>query len=315
MRLSSRLCINSACAAILLIAAMPQSFVTLTHGCCGAKDESTRERTVDSAPAASPANPSGKRVLRISADPNNLPFTNERMEGFENKIAELIAREMNAELEYHWRAQRRGFFRQALTEGECDLVLGAPARFDRALTTEPYYTSSYMFVSRKDRKLQISSLDDEILRDLKIGVQMIGDDGANTPPAHALAARGIINNVVGYTVYGNYAQESPPARIVEAVAKGDIDLAIVWGPLAGYFARRHDVELAVAPVSPQIDTSGLPFAFSISMAVRKGNVSLRNEVDGILDRNREEVAGILREYGVPQVLPVERRAEPSTDQD
>src|SRR3954470_24124921 len=184
-----------------------------------------------------------KRILRVTADPNNLPFSNERREGFENKIAELIAKELDAELQYSWRAQRRGFFRETLKENRADLVLGVPAHFDMALTTAPYYRSSYAFVYRKDRGLDLHSLDDPALKKLKIGVQMIGNDGCNTPPAHALANRGIINNVVDYTVYGDYTQENPPARIIDAVANGEIDVAIVWGPLGGYFAHKEQVPL------------------------------------------------------------------------
>src|SRR4051794_33932587 len=167
-----------------------------------------------------------KRVLRISADPNNLPFTNERREGFENKIAELLAADLGAELRYAWRAQRRGFFRQALKEGECDLVLGVPAGFDMALTTAPYYRSTYVFVTRRDRGLAVRSLDDPALKRLRVGVQIIGDDGTNTPPAHALARRGVIDNVQGFTVYGDYREDSPPARIIDAVARGEVDVAV-----------------------------------------------------------------------------------------
>src|SRR4051794_33084733 len=192
-------------------------------------------------------------VLRVAADPNNLPFSNDRCEGFENKIAELIATDLGAKLEYSWRAQRRGFFRETLKEDRADLVLGVPAHFDMALTTVPYYRSTYAFVFRKDRNFNLRSLDDPALRKLKIGVQMIGNDGRNTPPAHALANRGIIDNVVGYTVYGDYAQENPPARLIEAVARGDVDVAIAWGPLAGYFARRQAVPLEIVPVSPGAD--------------------------------------------------------------
>src|SRR4051794_21309122 len=155
------------------------------------------------------------RVLRIAADPNNLPFSNAKLEGFENKIAELIAHDLGAKIEYSWRAQRRGFFRETLKENKADLVLGAPADFERALTTQPYYRSSYVFVSRKDRGLNIRSFDDEALRTLRVGVQLIGDDGANPPPAHALARRGIITNVVGFMLYGDYSEENPPARIIE----------------------------------------------------------------------------------------------------
>lgn len=242
-----------------------------------------------------------KPILRISADPNNLPFTNERREGFENKIADLIAQELGAELEYTWRAQRRGFFRHALKEGECDLVLAVPVGFDMALTTTPYYRSTYVFVARRDRNLGIKSLDDPRLKQLKIGVQMIGDDGSNTPPAHALAERGIIQNVVGYTVYGDYQQESPPARIIAAVARSEIDVALAWGPMAAWFARRQSVPLEITPVEPAVDSSGLPFTFAIAMGVRKGDKNLHKEINSILERRKADIDKILDDYGVPRV--------------
>jgi mxaJ protein len=247
-----------------------------------------------------PAPQTEKRILRVTADPNNLPFSNERREGFENKIAELVAKELDAELQYSWRAQRRGFFRETLKENRADLVLGVPAHFDMALTTAPYYRSSYAFVYRKDRGLDIHSLDDPALKNVKIGVQMIGNDGVNTPPAHALANRGIIDNVVGYTVYGDYTQENPPARLIDAVAKGEVDVAIAWGPLAGYFARKADVPLEVIPVSPAADPN-LPLTFSIAMGVRKGDQQLRDEVDAALARKHDQIARILDEFGIPRV--------------
>ena len=252
---------------------------------------------------------SKRRVLRISADPNNLPFTNRRLEGFENKIAEMLAKEMNADLEYIWRAQRRGFFRLALKEGECDLVLGVPVGFDRALATKPYYRSTYVFVSRVDRNLKLGSLDDPQLPKLKIGVQIVGDDGNNPPAAHSLALRGMVDNIVGFSIYGDYEQENPPARIVEAVAKKDLDAAIVWGPLAGYFAKRQTAELRLAPVTPEIDPPGLRYAFSIAMGVKKGNRELRDEIDAILERRRADIERILDEYAIPR-LPIPPRKEP-----
>jgi mxaJ protein len=246
------------------------------------------------------AHPSS-RLLRVCADPNNLPFSNQRGEGFENRIAELIARDRQAPLRYTWWAQRRGFFRNTLGAGQCDVVLGVPSGFERALTTSPYYRSTYVFLSRRDRSLDVRSFDDPALRRLKVGVQIIGADYANAPPAHALSRRGIVVNVVGFDVYGDYRQESPPARIVAAVAKGDVDLAVVWGPLAGYYARKQPVPLELVPVSPQIDGSYLPFVFDISMGVRRGDQVLRDELDDILRRRRAEIDAILEAYGVPRV--------------
>ena len=239
-------------------------------------------------------------VLRVCADPNNLPFSNRRLEGFENKIAELVAREMNATVEYTWRAQRRGFIRETLRAGACDVIIGMPSSLELALTTAPYYRSTYAFVYRRDKGLDIRSFDDPTLRNVRIGVQMIGDDFANSPPAHALSARGLIHNIVGYSVLGDYSKPNPPARIVEAVAAGDIDAAVVWGPLAGYFAKRLPVPLDLAPVTPQIDPPFLPFVFDISMAVRRGDEERRTLLDEFIVRRRADIDRVLAEYGVPR---------------
>jgi quinoprotein dehydrogenase-associated probable ABC transporter substrate-binding protein len=240
-------------------------------------------------------------VLRVCADPNNLPFSNQRQEGFENKLAEILAHEMNAKLEYTWWAQRRGFFRNTLKAGACDVVLGVPAGFEMALTTSPYYRSTYVFISRKDRNLNVQSFDDPALRLLKVGVQMIGDDFSNSPPAHALSNRKIISNVKGYTVYGDYSQSNPPARIVEAVANNEIDVAIVWGPLAGYFAKHERVPLVIVPVSPQVDQPFLPFVYDIAMGVRRGDQALKDQLEQIMEKRRGDIDKILSDYGVPRV--------------
>jgi mxaJ protein len=249
-------------------------------------------------PAADP--PRRGRELRVCADPNNLPFTNDRFEGFENRIAALVARDMQAEVRYTWWAQRRGFVRNTLKAGLCDVVMGLPAGFELALTTRPYYRSTYVFVARAEVP-RVASFDDPTLRRLRIGVQIIGDDYSNAPPAHALAQRHITSNVVGYTVYGDYAQPNPPARIIEAVARGEVHVAIAWGPLAGYFAARQSVPLTVTPVSPQIDRPWLPFVFDIAMGVRRGDMALKAELERILLRRRTDIDAILAEYQVPRL--------------
>ena len=241
------------------------------------------------------------RVLRVCADPNNLPYSNKAQQGFENKIAEVVARDLHARVEYTWWPQRRGFVRNTLRTGACDCVIGVPSNFELASATQPYYRSTYVFVSRRDRHLAITSLDDPRLHTLKVGVQMIGNDRTNSPPAHALTKRGIINNVAGYMVYGDYSKAEPGREIVDAVARGDVDVAIVWGPQAGYFARREPVPLELAPVSPQIDLPFLPFVFDISMAVRRGDQSLRDQLDRVLEQRRGDIDRILDQYGVPRV--------------
>ena len=239
------------------------------------------------------------RQLRICADPNNLPFSNEQEAGFENRLAELLASDLGAELRYTWWAQRRGFFRNTLNAGLCDVVLGVPANFELALPTRPYYRSTYVFVSRAGSGFDVDSLDDPVLRRARIGVHLVGDDYTNTPPAHALARRGLTDNVTGFTLYGNYARPNPPARIIEAVAQGDIDVAIVWGPFAGYFGPRTGVPLRITPVQPERDGADLPFVFDIAAGVRQGDTALRREVQQVLDRRRDEIRRIIDSYGVP----------------
>jgi quinoprotein dehydrogenase-associated probable ABC transporter substrate-binding protein len=240
-------------------------------------------------------------TLRVCADPNNLPFSNQRGDGFENRLASLIARDLGTTVEYTWWAQRRGFVRNTLKTQSCDVIMGVPTGMDMVLHTAPYYRSTYVFVTRRDRRLAIRSLDDSVLRHVRIGVQLIGDDGANTPPAHALARRGIIQNVKGYTVYGDYTMESPPARIIDAVARGDVDVAIAWGPMAGYWSRRSVVPLELTPVQPPNDGRFLPFVFDIALGVRRGDTAFRATLDSVLTRRRAEIRRLLDEYGVPRV--------------
>ena len=254
------------------------------------------------------------RELRVCADPNNLPFSNERGEGFENKIAELIADELGATLSYTWWAQRRGFIRNTLNTGLCDLVTGTTNGIEMLRTTLPYYRSGYAFVTRQDGP-KVSSLNDPILHNLRIGIQLVGEDGANPPPSEALARRGIVDNVRGYLVYGDYREQNPVAAIMDAVAKGEIDVAIVWGPVAGYFAARESVPLKVALVTPQNDGPRLPMVFDINMGVRRDDPTLRDEINAALSKLRPKIDAVLANYGVPRAdLPVEMQHAPVTDQ-
>jgi mxaJ protein len=242
--------------------------------------------------------------LRVCADPNNLPFSNDKGQGFENKLAELLARQMGATVHYTWWAQRRGSVRNTLKARRCDVWLGVASGYERAETTRAYYRSSYVFVTRRDRNLNITSFDDPRLHTLLIGVQLVGDDGTNTPPTYALVRRGIINNVRGYSLFGDYSRLNPPRAIVDAVEKGNIDVAVVWGPLAGYFAALEPRPLTITPVEPQFDQPGLPMAFNIAMGLRHGNTALKDEIDRLLQQNQTAIAAILTEYHVPWTAPI-----------
>jgi mxaJ protein len=261
---------------------------------------------------ALPAPESTTRELTVCADPNNLPFSNKAEEGFENKIASLIARDMGAQLTYVWWAQRRGYARSTLNEAKCDMWPGVANGVDRIATSRPYYHSTYVFVTRKNAPLQGLTLDDERLRSLTIGVQMIGNDAMNTPPAHSLARRGIVNNVRGYMLYGNYETPNPPAAIVHAVANGDVDVALVWGPLAGYFATHSAVPLRLERVTPVLDDAIWRMTYGISVGVNRRNPELLAEVERILDEEQPTIDAILSTYAVPSIPldePRERGAQ------
>ena len=251
------------------------------------------------APAIAADPPRG--VLTVCADPNNMPFSNRAREGFENRIAALIARDMGVDIAYVWWAQRRGYVRNTLGSDMCDLWPGVAKDVDMVATTLPYYRSTYVFVSRADKPLAGLTFDDPRLKTLRIGVQMVGNDAMNTPPAHALAKRGITDNVRGYMLYGNYAEPNPPARIIDGVARGDIDVAIAWGPMAGYFAKASSVKLRLEPVTPAIEDRHWPMTYAIAMGVRKGQDPFRARIDQILENEQPAIARILADYAVPIV--------------
>jgi quinoprotein dehydrogenase-associated probable ABC transporter substrate-binding protein len=247
------------------------------------------------AQAGADTRPDTPAVLRVCADPNNLPFSNAAGEGFENRLAQMVAAELGARVETTWWAQQRGFVRNTVGKGLCDVVMGVPAGYGPLLTTAPYYRSGYVLVYRQGRHAPPASLDDPRLRSMKIGVHLIGE--SPPPPAVALARRGIIGNVVGYALPGDYRQPNPPARLIEAVARGDVDVALAWGPLAGYFSRQDPHELALAPLPA--DDAGLPFRFAISIGVRKGDAPLRDRLDRALVALRPRIQALLADYGVP----------------
>ena len=237
--------------------------------------------------------------LRVCADPNNLPFSNRAGEGFENKLAEMAAQKLGKSVVYTWWAQRRGFIRHTLKAGDCDLVMGVPAQYDLVETTRPYYRSTYVFVSQTARHLRLNAIDDPQLRGLAVGVHLIGDDGNNTPPAHALGQQGIIDNVRGFMIYGDYREPDPPARLIEAVEHGEIDVAAAWGPLAGYVAKTSTVPLTVAPIAAGERFAPQQFQFEIAMGVRKGDHALRDRLNDFIAQNGSEIAALLADYGVP----------------
>lgn len=239
--------------------------------------------------------------LRVCGDPNNLPFSNKQSEGFENKIAEVISKELKIDLTYFWWPHQMGLVRRVLKPGLCDVMISIPQGWDRVLWTKPYYRSAYAIVYRKDRGFQISSLDDPILKRLKIGVHI------NTPPAEALANRGITANIVGYDLYFDSITERPD-KIFQDLVAGEIDVVIDWGPMVGYFAKRVNGSTPLEVVLLQGGEPGSPFTFEFSMGVKEGNTALKAELEQAIGKRHVEIRKILEEHGIP-LLPLLAREQ------
>jgi mxaJ protein len=247
--------------------------------------------------AALPALAANHELFRVCADPNNLPFSNQAREGFENRVAEIVAGDIDRQLEFVWRAERKNFIDSSLGAGACDAVMGVPAGLKSVDVTEPWYRSTYVFVQRRGTTKPVSSLNDTALESMRIGIHVV--DGDYAPPAQLLARRGLSANLVGFSLYGREGEPNPPARLVEAAGRGDIDIAIAWGPLAGYFAR--NTSLAITPVTPQA-FAAIPFTYAIATATRKGDTGLRDKLNQALKHECAASQNLLHSYGVPQIV-------------
>lgn len=240
-------------------------------------------------------------LLRVCADPDNMPSSNDKEEGFENKLASMIAQEFGAKLEYVWYPTRRGYFR-VLNGRYCDVAMEAPAGMDIAGSTKPYFRSGYFFVSRQGSGVEdVKSLADPRLKKLKIGVNIYTSDAENSPPAMALSRYGVVGNLQGFSTF--FSENNRPDDIIKAVASKDVDLAIAWGPLAGYFAKHSLVPLVLTPLPDRDSLSDTPFRYSIGMAVRRSDHAFRDSLQTVLDRKAPEIQSLLKEYGVP-VFPI-----------
>jgi quinoprotein dehydrogenase-associated probable ABC transporter substrate-binding protein len=248
-----------------------------------------------------------ERVLRVCEDPNNLPFSNRAGEGFENKIAELLAGELGWKLEYTWFPQRMGFIRNTLRGREpdenrfkCDLVMGVPVGFELASTTKPYYRSIYALAYVKGKGLDgvkvpedLVKLEPAKLKSLKLG--LIGQ----TPPADWLLKHGLFDQVVSYQTQPADPERYPGEIVEKDLVAGKIDVAFVWGPIAGYFAKSAPgAGVVVVPFAP---TPEIQFDFRIAMGVRFGEREWKDRVEQLIEANRPRIQAILAAYGVPQL--------------
>lgn len=228
--------------------------------------------------------------LRVCAGQNQLPYSNREQTGFENRIMRMLANTLHAELSYVWLPELRVASQDQLLlrEGKCDVLLDVADGQAGYETTLPFYQSSYVFVYRDDARIQVHSLDDSALRHLHIGVAL------GSPPDLALSNRGIRANVRHY-----FSTAGDPAKdIVGDVASGKLQVAIVWGPAASYFASQQAAKLKLVPVAPQIGATGLSMVMQVSMGLRQGDTDLRDVLNRALAADWNEVEGVLTQYHI-----------------
>lgn len=232
-----------------------------------------------------------RTALRVCADPSNLPFSNDKGEGFENKIAELFAKELGVPVRYTWYPDSMGFIRNTLRARVCDIVMGTISNNELLQNTNPYYHSAFSLIYRKDSGLAVTSIEDDALRELKLGAI------AGTPPVTLLAQRGLLDKLKPYALVVDTRFEHPPRDLVHDVAEGVIDVGVLWGPMAGYYAKQETVPLVVVPL--KTENAALRMDFRITMGVRYNEPEWKRDINRLIRAKQAEINQILLDYGVP----------------
>lgn len=231
-------------------------------------------------------------VFRACGDPRNLPFSNEKGEGFENKLAELFAAKLGKKLGYTYFPQATGFVRNTLGSHRCDVIMGFPQGSDLAQVTVPYYRTTYALVSKPGSGFEgVNALDDPKLKEKRIGVV------AGTPPSTNMAINGLMAHVKPYPLTIDTRVDSSAQAMIDDIASGDIDCGILWGPMAGYFASRSNPALIVAPLLKE--TMGPPLIYRIGMAVRPSDQEFKRTLNKLIAENQMEINKLLLSYDVP----------------
>ena len=230
-------------------------------------------------------------ALRVCADPRSLPFSNQKLEGFENKIADLLARDLKVPVRYTWYPDTVGFLRNTLNARRCDLVIGIASGAELVLNTNPYYRTCYVIVTRRMDNLGIDQLSNPRLKTLKIGLT------AGTPPSNVIAALGLMRNVKPYPLMIDTRFDQPGKDMIDDLAKGEIDVALLWGPIAGYYAKNYGDQLTVTPLVKEAKDARMDFY--ITMGVRPNEIEWKRQIDKLIKDNRDKIVAILKDYGIP----------------
>ena len=232
-----------------------------------------------------------RKVLKVCADPNNLPFSDEKKEGFENKIAELLGTAHGLKVEYTWFPQTIGFVRNTLRAYRCDLVIGTVAGDESMQTTNPYYFTTYVMLYRSDKGLSLKGLQDPQLARLRLGVV------SATPPSDLLVRHALMANAKPYPLSVDTRVESPTHQMVKDLMAGSIDVGLLWGPIAGYYRQHDKLPLTLVPLADEPGAARMKY--HIAMGVRPNEPEWRRRVNAMIVEQQPQLTAILREYGVP----------------
>jgi quinoprotein dehydrogenase-associated probable ABC transporter substrate-binding protein len=241
--------------------------------------------------AAQTADIVDRSALKVCADPNNLPFSNEKKEGFENKIAEVMGTALKLKVEYTWFPQVIGFVRNTLQAHRCDLVMGTVAGDDIMQTTNPYYYTTYVMLYHSDKRPAFEGLEDPRLASLRLGVV-----GA-TPPSDLLVRHDLMAHAKPYQLTVDTRAESPTHQMVQDVVDGAIDVGFLWGPIAGYYRKHDELPLTLVPLKDEPGAARMKY--HIAMGVRGNEPEWRRRVNAVILKKQPEITAILRDYGVP----------------
>jgi quinoprotein dehydrogenase-associated probable ABC transporter substrate-binding protein len=231
-------------------------------------------------------------VFRACGDPRNLPFSNDKGEGFENKLAELLAAKLGKKLSYTYFPQATGFVRMTLGSFRCDTIMGFPQGDDQAQVTIPYYRTTYALVFKPGSGLEdVTAIDDPKLRDKRIGIV------AKTPPSTNMAINGLLGHAKSYPLFIDTRADSSAQAMMDDLARGDIDCGILWGPMAGFYARQSTPPLTVVPLTKE--TTGPQMIYRIGMAVRPADQELKRTLNQLIMENQAEINRLLISYNIP----------------
>jgi quinoprotein dehydrogenase-associated probable ABC transporter substrate-binding protein len=232
------------------------------------------------------------KVLRVCADPRNLPFSNDKGEGFENKLAELLADKLQKKLDYMYFPQATGFVRMTLGAHRCDVIMGFPQGDDLVQGTNPYYRTAYALIAKDGNGLdEVATLEDPRLKGKHIGIV------AGTPPATNMAVAGLMTNAKPYPLMIDTRLDSSAEAMIKDLISGEIDAGVLWGPIAGFYAKKANPPLHVTPLVKE--TTGPRLIYRIGMGVRNADQNWKRQLNRLIQENQPAINKILLDYGVP----------------